>query len=356
MPKATSAGFKTHIEEPVTRTTWCFKVKRRDGTILGVTAFPSDLEFDLGDGDGSVTYYADGGYVIRTDRQRDTLAVDSMDIDALFESPLVNESDLRAGIYDGAELEMFEVIWDDLAEGRIWHKRSFFGEVTLKDNDYAFEARGLEQRYSQNICEVYQGICRAKFGDGRCGAPIDPADWQATSDYVVADLENGVDYDYVTATVYDGRIYKCSVPGTTGGGEPVWDTTPGNDTVDGTVTWTCVDAWTKEGTVTTPAPTRLQFQSDLTAGSLQFIGGVVVWLTGLNAGLASEVKSIDSGSLIDLFLAAPFDVGVGDTFKIRSGCDGLLATCRDTFDRVHWRRAEDYLPGEANMTRYPDVH
>ena len=353
MPKSTSAALKAHMGEMVTSTTWCFKVKRRDGVILALTSFSSNLPIDLGDGDGEITYYADGGIMIKTDRQRDTLAVDSMDVDALFESDLITEADLRAGLYDRAELELFEVNWADVSQGRIWHKRSYFGEVTLKDNDYQFEARGMEQLYGQNICEVYQSICRAKFGDARCGAPIDPADWLATTDYVIADLPSGVDYDYVLATVYDGRIYKCTVAGQSGATEPIWDTTPGNDTVDGTVTWTCFDAWTKEGAVASPAPTRSQFETDLDAGSVQFVGGVIVWLTGLNAGLASEVKSIDSGSLIDLYLAAPFTVAIGDTFKIRPGCNGLLATCRDTFDRVHWRRAEDYLPGEANLKQYP---
>lgn len=354
MAKATSAALKSHMGEMVTKMAWCFKLKRRDGVILGVTSFNSDLEFDLGDGDGTVTYHSDGGVVIRTDRQRATLAVDSMDVDALFESALVSEVDLRAGIYDAAEIELFEVRWDNVSDGRLWHKRSYFGEITLKDNDYAFEARGMEQRYAQNICDVYQSICRAKFGDARCRAPIDPAVWAATTPYVIADLPGDVDFDYVTASAYDGRLYKCTVAGTSGASEPVWDPVPGNDTIDGTVTWTCLDAWTKEGAVTTPAPTRTQFQTDLDAGSVQFTGGVIVWLTGLNAGLANEVKSIDSGSLVDLFLAAPFDVMIGDTFKIRSGCDGLLPTCRDTFDRVHWRRAEDWLPGEANLLQYPD--
>lgn len=355
MPKSTSAPLAAHIGQMVTSTTWCFKLKRRDGVIVGMTSFNTDLPIDLGDGDGSIIYYADGGMLVRTDRQRSTLAVDSMDLDGLFQSALVSETDLRAGIYDGAEIEMFEVNWADLSQGRLWHKRSYFGEVTLKDNLYLFEARGIEQRFAQNICEVYQKVCRAKFGDARCGAPIDPAVWVAATPYAVADLETGVDYDYVTASVYDGRIYKCTVAGTSDATEPVWDTTPGNLTVDGTVTWTCVDAWTKEAEVTAPAPTRTQFQTDLAAASVQFSGGVIVWLTGLNAGLAVEVKLIDSGSLVDLYLAAAFDVVIGDTFKIRPGCDGALATCRDTFDRVHWRRAEDYLPGEANMTRYPDV-
>jgi hypothetical protein len=33
--------------------------------------------------------------------------------------------------------------------------------------------------------------------------------------------------------------FQCTTAGTTSGSEPTWDTTPGNTTSDGTVTWTC---------------------------------------------------------------------------------------------------------------------
>ena len=44
--------------------------------------------------------------------------------------------------------------------------------------------------------------------------------------------------DIVTATTPDGVTqYKCTVAGTSGAGEPVWDTVVGHTTVDNTVTW-----------------------------------------------------------------------------------------------------------------------
>lgn len=36
-----------------------------------------------------------------------------------------------------------------------------------------------------------------------------------------------------------GLYFQCTTAGTTSGTEPTWDTTPGNTTADGTVTWTC---------------------------------------------------------------------------------------------------------------------
>ncbi|MBU0778138.1 hypothetical protein KKF82_07755 [Patescibacteria group bacterium] len=37
----------------------------------------------------------------------------------------------------------------------------------------------------------------------------------------------------------DGNVYECTTGGTSGGGEPAWDTTPGQTTNDNTVVWTC---------------------------------------------------------------------------------------------------------------------
>lgn len=36
-----------------------------------------------------------------------------------------------------------------------------------------------------------------------------------------------------------GLYFQCTTAGTSGGTEPTWDTTPGNTTADGTITWTC---------------------------------------------------------------------------------------------------------------------
>jgi len=43
--------------------------------------------------------------------------------------------------------------------------------------------------------------------------------------------------EFVTNNSYDNRFYYCGIAGTTGITEPVWDTTIGGSTIDGTVTW-----------------------------------------------------------------------------------------------------------------------
>ena len=43
--------------------------------------------------------------------------------------------------------------------------------------------------------------------------------------------------NYAWPTVPNGRLYKCTVAGTTGASEPSWPTTDGGTVADGTVTW-----------------------------------------------------------------------------------------------------------------------
>lgn len=55
--------------------------------------------------------------------------------------------------------------------------------------------------------------------------------WAATTAY-----KHG---DKVKKVSTNGFIYRCKVPGTSGGSEPTWPTTIGLTVVDGTVTWIC---------------------------------------------------------------------------------------------------------------------
>ena len=77
-----------------------------------------------------------------------------------------------AGKYDFAEIEIFMVNVTDLSQGIITHRRGWLGEVTLKNGQFVAEVRGLAQKLSQNIVELYTPTCRAIFGDGRCKASL----------------------------------------------------------------------------------------------------------------------------------------------------------------------------------------
>jgi uncharacterized phage protein (TIGR02218 family) len=80
----------------------------------------------------------------------------------------LSAADLRAGVWDGATVEIFLVNWSNLANGKIILKRGTIGEVELKDMVFRAELRGLSQALSQQIVELYTPDCRADLGDTRC--------------------------------------------------------------------------------------------------------------------------------------------------------------------------------------------
>jgi hypothetical protein len=60
----------------------------------------------------------------------------------------------------------------------------------------------------------------------------DPPAWIESTVHTIGDV--------VRPATRAGKVYECTTGGTSkSGAEPAWDTTPGQTTVDNTVTWTC---------------------------------------------------------------------------------------------------------------------
>jgi hypothetical protein len=86
--------------------------------------------------------------------------------------------------------------------------------------------------------------------------------------------------------------------------------------------------------------------------------GYVKWLTGLNAGVQTEViQSLKDGS-IELAIPMPYNIHTDDTFEIYVGCNHLLigadgtpfsGHCYTRFDNTINFRGEPYLPNEDIM-------
>lgn len=80
--------------------------------------------------------------------------------------------------------------------------------------------------------------------------------------------------------------------------------------------------------------------------------GKVTWLTGANAGLSMDVYDYD-GTNMSLMLSMPFEIVIGDTFRMTPGCDKALATCRDKFNNVLNFRGEPHAPVTDDMIKGP---
>lgn len=160
--KTSGSPLATHIGGETTTLATCWKVTRKDGAVFGFTDFDKDLTIE------SLVYQARSGYTRSAIHAVANLAVDNLDIESALDSETLNAADLRAGIWDGASVEIFIVNWGNLANGKIILKRGTVGEVELKDTVFRAELRGLTQALSQQIVELYTPDCRAELGDARC--------------------------------------------------------------------------------------------------------------------------------------------------------------------------------------------
>ena len=160
--KTASTQLATHIAGETTTLATCWKVTRKDGVVFGFTDFDRDLVID------NVTYEARTGYTRSAIHTISDLSVDNLDIESALDSEALAAPDLRAGIWDNAEVLIFLVNWNALSQGKIIMKRGTIGQVELKDAIFKAELRGLTQALSQQIGELYTPNCRADLGDTRC--------------------------------------------------------------------------------------------------------------------------------------------------------------------------------------------
>lgn len=103
------------------------------------------------------------------------------------------------------------------------------------------------------------------------------------------------------------------------------------------------------GEVTVGTSARL-FTTDL-GGSLTYSYGVLTWTSGLNEGRSMEVKAHTATGVLELQLAMPYAVHVGDEFTITPGCDKTKATCIATFDNVVNFRGFSFVPGPDKVLK-----
>jgi len=161
--KGASAGLATHLAGELTTLATCWKITRRDGQVLGFTTHVQDLTVS------GVTYLsAIGSYTATAIRTSSDMAVDNLDVDAIFDSSSLSEVDLRAGKYDFAQVEIFQVNYADLTQGVLKLRRGWLGEVASHGHYFKAELRGLMQALQQTIGRVYGKRCDADLGDTRC--------------------------------------------------------------------------------------------------------------------------------------------------------------------------------------------
>lgn len=329
----------------------CVKITTTGGTVLGFTDWQTDLVVS------AVTYQAIGGYTAQAMASSAEMNVDNVDLVGYFAANGITLEDVRTGVLDNAAVESFKVNPRSISDGIIKLRAGNIGRVRTGDNEYTLEVRGLFQRLQQTQGKVLTARCRAYLFDAECQVPADPADWTASTAVTANTAGDAGSGSWVSPTTPNGYIYRCTLGGTTNDteGEPTWNTTPGGSTVEADgVEWETVRANTVTGTLT-GATSRGVFQdSSRTEPDDFFAHGTLSITSGENAGESREVQAYTlSTGEFSTFLPFPFDVAGTEAYTVTAGCAKRLADCRDKFDNIHNRRAEDYVPGVDKANEVP---
>jgi len=277
--KEISPALHAHISSEVTTLATCWKLKRRDNVILGFTNLDTDIVFE------SITYKAATGFTPSAIENTSSLSVDNLDVEGMLSAVSITESDILAGKYDFSEIEIFQVNYKDLSQGSLKLRRGWLGEVSLYKQQFVAEVRGLTQRLSQTIGELYSPSCRAALGDNRCKINL--------ATYTVAGS--------VTAT-FNSQEFLDN--------------------------------------------TRTEISGIYTFGTITFTNGAN---NGLSMELKEYLYNATSGGRLILALPMPYPIVLGDTYSLSRGCDKTIRTCFERFNNVVNFRGEPNVPGIDRM-------
>ena len=238
-----------------------------------------------------ITFEALAGFQSSAAEAKLGLNVDTQEIVGALSSDMITEEDLLAGRYDNAKVEIWLVNWSNVTE-REYLRQGFLGEIAREDNRFTAEFRSLTNLLDQTQGRRFMSLCDAVLGDTRCAVSLSASQYFA----------NGT----ISAT-RSRLIYQAS--GLSG----------------------YTDNW--------------------------FARGRLLWTSGKNINLAVELSSNraeSGGTTIQLWKPMPFDVIVGDTFKVTAGCDKSFATCKSKFSNHLNFRGFPHVPGNDFSLSYVD--
>lgn len=114
--------------------------------------------------------------------------------------------------------------------------------------------------------------------------------------------------------------------------------------------------FTQSGTVATIVETDRIMLMTMTSKPTDFFNdGTIIWLTGNNAGLKSEVKYSVTPNLVELHLRTPFPAQVGDTFDIEDGCEHTKSACLGKSNMNNYGGFWT-IPGNDRLYSTPNAH
>jgi uncharacterized phage protein (TIGR02218 family) len=164
--KPLSTALQAHLNGELTTLAYLVKLTRADGVVKGFTTHDQNLTVD------GVIYKADGALTPSAIESRAGLAVDNLEITGILDSADMIDSDIQAGLYDFARVDVYACNWADLTQGAMQLRRGWLGQITDASTAYVAELRGLHDLLQRPVGDIYTPECRFDLGDARCAVNI----------------------------------------------------------------------------------------------------------------------------------------------------------------------------------------
>lgn len=282
--RALDPALQAHLSSGATTLATCWKLTRRDGAVLGFTDHDRALAFD-----GAVFAPETGADGTALQSSAD-MSVDNSEIAGALDADALSADDLAAGRYDGAEVEIWRVNWEDVSQ-RYLMKRATIGEVVREGSRFRAELRGASAALDRRQGRVYQRLCDATLGDARCGVDASAPAFSGAG---------------VVIAILDDQRFLASGLGAYAAG---WF-------ADGALHWT----------------------SGANAGT--------------RGSVKAHGRGPD-GDALSLWLPTGGAIAVGDAFAVTAGCDKRSETCRAKFSNLVNFRGFHLMPGNDFAVSYP---
>ena len=157
-----------HLAGEVTTVCHCWRLTRRDGTVLGFTDHDRALMVD------GLACEPATGFSASEARESLGLQVDGSEVEGALSSERIAEADIADGLYDGARVETLLVNWQAPQDFAVI-RTAVIGRLTVADGGFRAELASLTQSLDQPNGRYFRRSCDAELGDGRCRFDLEQA-------------------------------------------------------------------------------------------------------------------------------------------------------------------------------------